>query len=187
MRPFASSKSCMLGMLFSTLITRRFSQNPLSIVTACTGIFFNFAYGDLVRFSMPWSFQEGWSRSTGAADCWPNPRSRPPSPRAPAKNPSVGRNNAAAPADTAEVTNRRRERSFFLFMPVSPNNFHQTSLQEVWMSAVAKPSFIPNRSRHAPTAEYMRCEVNVCSLFFAADHIDPAALTLPQYRRPCAG
>src|SRR5580658_4530688 len=81
-----------------------------------------------------------------------------------AKSPFVGNKQAAAPAETAEVTKRRREISSFLFIPVSPNNFHQTSRQEVQISAVAKPSFITNRSRHTSSPQYNQIRVNVYSL-----------------------
>ena len=52
MRPLASSRSCMVGMLFETLISRLWPQKPFLIVTACTGICRNFAWGDFARFSI---------------------------------------------------------------------------------------------------------------------------------------
>jgi hypothetical protein len=33
----------MLGMLDATFVVRRFDQNPVSMVTACTGTLFNLA------------------------------------------------------------------------------------------------------------------------------------------------
>src|SRR5271154_6158937 len=55
MRPCSSSSVRMEGMLFSTLVLRRFDQKPSSIVTARTGTVWSFANGEFVRFSTPWS------------------------------------------------------------------------------------------------------------------------------------
>src|ERR1700739_2616661 len=52
----------MLGMLEATLVVRRFDQNPLSMVTACTGTLFNLAYGEL-RVAMIPAFAQSRSRS----------------------------------------------------------------------------------------------------------------------------
>src|SRR4029077_15130975 len=63
MRPLASSRSCMLGMLLVMLMSRRRAQKLPVIVTARTGMSRSLAWGDLARFSMPWSFQPGASVS----------------------------------------------------------------------------------------------------------------------------
>src|SRR5271163_4935700 len=46
-------------MLLSTLVSRRAPQNPSVIVTACTGMLCNLAYGDLSTKRTPSSFQAG--------------------------------------------------------------------------------------------------------------------------------
>ena len=43
----------MVGMLRSTLVLRRFDQNPSSIVTARTGTLCNFAYGEFAVLITP--------------------------------------------------------------------------------------------------------------------------------------
>src|SRR5947207_14893211 len=55
MRPCASSCPRMVGMLRSTLVLRRFDQNPGSMVTARTGTLCSLAKGELARLSTPWS------------------------------------------------------------------------------------------------------------------------------------
>src|SRR5438552_11615714 len=61
MRPLDSSRSCILGMLFVTLVSRRRPQKPLPIVTARTATLCSLEYGDFARFSIPWSFQAALS------------------------------------------------------------------------------------------------------------------------------
>src|SRR5580692_3614316 len=55
MRPCSSNCSRIVGMLLSTLVLRRFDQNPSSMVTARTGTLCNFAYGEFAKFRTPWS------------------------------------------------------------------------------------------------------------------------------------
>src|SRR5439155_26340336 len=59
MRPLASSRSCMVGMLRVKLILRRGIQKPSLMVTAYTGMFHSLDGGDLVRFSTDLSCQGG--------------------------------------------------------------------------------------------------------------------------------
>src|ERR1700732_1191669 len=105
MRPLTSSSLPMEGMLALTFVSRRGDQNPLSIVTACTGTLRSFAYGDFAKFKTPWSRHAGFVVS-GTEFC--------SSPRAPTVPKPVKRlrtpgTTEIAEADTAEDTNFLRE------------------------------------------------------------------------------
>src|SRR5579884_1395360 len=69
MRPLASSRSCIEGILFVTFTSRRFLQKPSLMLTARIGTCRSFACGDLARFSMPWFFQSGDCNGASVPDC----------------------------------------------------------------------------------------------------------------------
>src|SRR5262249_28104194 len=102
MRPLASSSFSIEGMLFSTLVWRRAAQKPEVIVTACTGTFRSLAWGDLTRFRTPSFFQSEFDEEPEALESkvvssFPDPHRGPSG------------TEAAAAAETAELTNWRRE------------------------------------------------------------------------------
>ena len=57
MRPCAMSSSCIDGMLESTLVVRRFDQNPSRISTEWTGTVLSFANREPERSMIPALFQ----------------------------------------------------------------------------------------------------------------------------------
>src|ERR1700687_2555868 len=114
-RPLTSSSLPIEGMLLVTLVSRRGDQNPVSIVTACTGTLCSFAYRDLAKFRTPWSRQAGVVVSATEFCC------RPPSaPANPLKSFCAPGNTEIAEADIAEATNFLREYFPFTFMATLP-------------------------------------------------------------------
>src|SRR5579859_1348441 len=115
MRPFTSSSFSIDGMLLSTLVARRGDQNPVSMVTACTGTQRSLAYRDLARFRMPWSRQGGFSVSATESRL-----AFPGCPVIPRKNFGAPGNTEIADAEIAEATNFLRE--YLCFWSISSPN-----------------------------------------------------------------
>src|SRR5277367_3315646 len=95
MRPLASRSFSIEGILLLTLTSRRAPQKPDVMVTACTGMLWSLAYGDLSTNRTPSSFQDGPDAS-GLCCC------------AGVRNLSTGTAEIAA-TEIAEPTNSRRE------------------------------------------------------------------------------
>src|SRR5436853_6925854 len=115
MRPLASSNFSSEGILLLTLTSRRCAQKPFSIVSACTGTFLSFAYGDFARLRMPWSRQGGFFVSA-TCECGANSRVPLFGAARAAKTARPGCQEEIVAAETTEETNCLREKLCFLLM-----------------------------------------------------------------------